>query len=73
MEKQLLEDIQVLLLSNRARELRINVGRAASDDELEVIEVDGEEHTVLTKKAGLRLALRELEEAKALIKELSQS
>lgn len=73
MEKQLLEDIQVLLLSNRARELRINVGRAASDDELEVIEVDGEEHTVLTKKAGLRLALKELEEAKALIKELSQS
>ena len=72
MEKQLLEDIQVLLLSSRARELRINTARAESDAELEVIDVDGEQHTVLTKKAGLRLALKELKEAKALIGELSQ-
>lgn len=72
MEKQLLEDIQVLLLSNRARELRINTARAASEAELEVIEVDGEQHTVLTKKAGLRLALKELQEAKQLISELAQ-
>lgn len=70
MEDGLLEDIRALLLGNRAREIRINLQRADSDEDIEEVEIAGEVHRVLTREAAFRSAVRELEANKALIADL---
>lgn len=71
MKDELLENIQTLLLSQRAREIRINTSRAEFPEDVEEIEFEGKLVEVLTKPAALRLSLKELQKAKRLIAEFS--
>ncbi len=73
MENGLLEDIRALLIGKRAREVRINLQKAQSDDDIEEIEIEGEIHRVLTHEAGMRSAVRELQDNRKFIAELLKS
>ena len=73
MENGLLEDIRALLIGKRARELRINLQKAESDADIEEIEIEGETHSVLTHEAGIRAAVKELQDNKKFIAELLKS
>ena len=67
METQLLEDIRALLISKRAREIRINLQRAESDADIEEIDIEGELVSVLTLEAAMRAAVKEFKRNKQLI------
>jgi len=67
MDTQLLEDIRALLISKRAREIRINLQRAESDADIEEIDIEGELVSVLTLEAAMRAAVKEFKRNKQLI------
>ncbi|KRG66431.1 hypothetical protein ABB27_13705 [Stenotrophomonas terrae] len=67
MDNQLLEDIRALLISKRAREIRINLQRAESDADIEEIDIEGELVSVLTLEAAMRAAVKEFKRNKQLI------
>ena len=70
MENDMLEDIRALFIGARAREICLNLQKAESDADIEEIEVEGEMHTVLTREAAMRVAVKELLGNKALIAQL---
>jgi hypothetical protein len=71
MKEELLENIQALLLSQRARDIRLNTARATFPEDVEEVLINGESVAVLTMPAALRSALEEMLEVKRLIAEFS--
>lgn len=70
MDEALLDDIRTLQLGKRAREIRMALHWAESEEDIEEVELNGEMHRVLTKRAAFRGAIEEMKANRALIAEL---